>query len=131
MSPQKKQGNPWQVRSAFQLDQSGVETLADKIRYLGNTTPAAAKGIMENCAARGGHLVRLQVTTQARSQHWVRPCAALVSRRNCGNQYQKHDVGIGSRRNRDQIAKGSVEKIGILTTRKSPKICKKMQKAQH
>ncbi|MDK4645221.1 phage tail tape measure protein, partial [Kingella kingae] len=36
-----------ELRSAFQLDQSGVETLADKINYLGNTTPAAAKGIME------------------------------------------------------------------------------------
>lgn len=36
-----------ELRSAFKLDQSGVETLADKINYLGNTTPAAAKGIME------------------------------------------------------------------------------------
>ena len=36
-----------ELRSAFQLDQTGVETLADKINYLGNTTPAAAKGIME------------------------------------------------------------------------------------
>lgn len=36
-----------ELRSAFKLDQKGVETLADKINYLGNTTPAAAKGIME------------------------------------------------------------------------------------
>lgn len=36
-----------ELRSAFQLDQKGVETLADKINYLGNTTPAAAKSIME------------------------------------------------------------------------------------
>lgn len=36
-----------ELRSAFKLDQQGVETLADKINYLGNTTPAAAKGIME------------------------------------------------------------------------------------
>lgn len=36
-----------ELRSAFKLDQKGVETLADKINYLGNSTPAAAKGIME------------------------------------------------------------------------------------
>lgn len=36
-----------ELRSAFSMGQAEVETLADKINYLGNTTPAAAKGIME------------------------------------------------------------------------------------
>lgn len=36
-----------ELRSAFSMGQAEVEALADKINYLGNTTPAAAKGIME------------------------------------------------------------------------------------
>lgn len=35
-----------ELRTAFNLSQSEVVTLADKINYLGNTTPAAAKDIM-------------------------------------------------------------------------------------
>ncbi|WP_180183722.1 phage tail tape measure protein [Acinetobacter sp. YH01020] len=36
-----------EMRTAFKMSQSEVTTLADKINFLGNTTPAAAKGIME------------------------------------------------------------------------------------
>lgn len=36
-----------EMRTAFKLNQKEVVTLADKINYLGNNTPAAAKGIME------------------------------------------------------------------------------------
>ncbi|OTG65917.1 phage tail tape measure protein [Acinetobacter silvestris] len=36
-----------EMRTAFKMSQNEVTTLADKINYLGNNTPAAAKGIME------------------------------------------------------------------------------------
>ena len=36
-----------EMRTAFKMSQSEVTTLADKINYLGNNTPAAAKGIMD------------------------------------------------------------------------------------
>lgn len=36
-----------ELRTAFKLSQDQVTTLADQINYLGNNTPAAAKGIME------------------------------------------------------------------------------------
>lgn len=36
-----------ELRSAFKLNQTQVTTLADQINYLGNTTPAAAKNILE------------------------------------------------------------------------------------
>ena len=36
-----------EMRTAFKLSQTEVTALADKINYLGNNTPAAAKGIME------------------------------------------------------------------------------------
>lgn len=36
-----------EMRTAFRLSQDEVITLADKINYLGNNTPAAAKGIMD------------------------------------------------------------------------------------
>lgn len=36
-----------EMRTAFKMNQDEVVTLADKINYLGNKTPAAAKGIME------------------------------------------------------------------------------------
>lgn len=36
-----------EMRTAFKMSQDEVTTLADKINYLGNNTPAAAKGIME------------------------------------------------------------------------------------
>lgn len=36
-----------EMRVAFKMNQSEVETLADKINYLGNTTPNTAKKIME------------------------------------------------------------------------------------
>lgn len=36
-----------ELRTAFRLNQGQVVELADKINYLGNNTPAAAKGIME------------------------------------------------------------------------------------
>lgn len=36
-----------EMRTAFRLSQTQVEELSDKINYLGNNTPAAAKGIME------------------------------------------------------------------------------------
>lgn len=36
-----------EMRVAFKMDQAEVETLADKINYLGNTTPNTAKKIME------------------------------------------------------------------------------------
>lgn len=36
-----------ELRTAFRLNQDEVVELADKINFLGNTTPAAAKGIME------------------------------------------------------------------------------------
>ena len=36
-----------EMRTAFKMSQDEVITLADKINFLGNSTPAAAKGIME------------------------------------------------------------------------------------
>ncbi|MBP8005491.1 MAG: phage tail tape measure protein [Acinetobacter sp.] len=36
-----------ELRSAFRMGQDQVTTLADQINYLGNNTPAAAKGIMQ------------------------------------------------------------------------------------
>ncbi|WP_288395580.1 phage tail tape measure protein [uncultured Acinetobacter sp.] len=36
-----------ELRTAFRMSQDQVTTLADQINYLGNNTPAAAKGIME------------------------------------------------------------------------------------
>lgn len=36
-----------EMRTAFKMNQEQVVSLADKINYLGNNTPAAAKGIME------------------------------------------------------------------------------------
>lgn len=36
-----------EMRTAFKMSQADVTTLADKINYLGNNTPAAAKGIMD------------------------------------------------------------------------------------
>ena len=36
-----------EIRTAFKMSQDEVITLADKINFLGNSTPAAAKGIME------------------------------------------------------------------------------------
>lgn len=36
-----------EMRTAFKMNQAEVVELADKINYLGNNTPAAAKGIME------------------------------------------------------------------------------------
>lgn len=36
-----------EMRTAFKMSQPEVTTLADKINYLGNNTPAAAKGIMD------------------------------------------------------------------------------------
>lgn len=36
-----------EMRTAFKMSQSEVTTLADKINYLGNNTPAAAKGIID------------------------------------------------------------------------------------
>lgn len=36
-----------EMRTALKMSQSEVTTLADKINYLGNNTPAAAKGIMD------------------------------------------------------------------------------------
>ena len=36
-----------EMRTAFKMSQSEVTTLADKINYLGNNTPAVAKGIMD------------------------------------------------------------------------------------
>jgi len=36
-----------EMRTAFKMSQDDVVSLADKINYLGNNTPAAAKGIME------------------------------------------------------------------------------------
>ena len=36
-----------EMRTAFKMSQSEVTKLADKINYLGNNTPAAAKGIMD------------------------------------------------------------------------------------
>lgn len=36
-----------ELRTAFRMSQEQVTTLADQINYLGNNTPAAAKGIME------------------------------------------------------------------------------------
>lgn len=36
-----------EMRTAFRMSQGEVTELADKINYLGNNTPAAAKGIME------------------------------------------------------------------------------------
>lgn len=36
-----------EMRTAFKMSQTEVTELADKINYLGNNTPAAAKGIME------------------------------------------------------------------------------------
>lgn len=44
-----------EMRIAFKMNQSEVETLADKINYLGNTTPNAAAGIM-NVVQRVGSL---------------------------------------------------------------------------
>lgn len=36
-----------EMRTAFKMSQADVTTLADKINYLGNNTPAVAKGIMD------------------------------------------------------------------------------------
>ena len=36
-----------EMRTAFRMNQTQVTTLADQINYLGNNTPAAAKGIMD------------------------------------------------------------------------------------
>lgn len=36
-----------ELRTAFRMSQAQVTTLADQINYLGNNTPAAAKGILE------------------------------------------------------------------------------------
>ena len=44
-----------EMRTAFKMSQDQVTTLADKINYLGNNTPAAAKGIM-NIVQRIGPL---------------------------------------------------------------------------
>ena len=44
-----------EMRTAFKMSQADVTTLADKINYLGNNTPAAAKGIM-NIVQRIGPL---------------------------------------------------------------------------
>lgn len=44
-----------EMRTAFKMSQDEVTTLADKINYLGNNTPAAAKGIM-NIVQRIGPL---------------------------------------------------------------------------
>lgn len=111
-----------EMRVAFKMSQSEVETLADKINYLGNTTPNTAAKIME-VVQRIGSLGGIagvssdQIAALAGSITAVEPEVAATGIKNMMLALTKGESATKSQRE-------AFEKLGLSAT----KVAKTMQK---